>query len=50
MQILDYKKKQLRNKIIPLAKVLSRSQKFDKAMGEPKEEMQMSYSTYSKVH
>ena len=43
MQIVDHKVKQLRNKTIPLVKVLSRSQKFEEATWETEEEMQKFY-------
>ena len=39
VQILDHKGKQLRNKTIPLVKVLWRSQKFEEATWETEEEM-----------
>jgi len=39
MQILNHKVKQLRNKTIPLVKVLWRSQEFEEATWEPEEEM-----------
>jgi len=43
VQILDRKEKQLRNKVIPLVKVLWRSQKLEEITWEPEEEMQRSH-------
>jgi len=43
VQILDRKEKQLRNKVIPLVKVLWRSQKLEENTWEPEEEMQRSH-------
>ena len=43
VQILDRKEKQLRNKMIPLIKVLWRSQKIEETTWEPEEEMRMSH-------
>ena len=43
VQILNRKEKQLRNKMIPLIKVLWRSQKLEETTWEPEEEMQKSH-------
>ena len=43
VQILDYKIKTLRNKDIPLVKVLWRNQKTEEATWEREEEMRTSY-------
>jgi len=43
-RILDYKEKHLRNKIIPLVKVLWRSQQIEEATWEQEKEVQNNYS------
>ena len=43
VQIMGYNVKQLRNKMIPLVKVLWRSQRIEEATWEPEEEMRRSY-------
>ena len=43
VEILDRKEKQLRNKMIPLIKVLWRSQKIKEITWEPEEEMRKTY-------
>ena len=43
VQIIDRKEKQLRNKMIPLIKVLWRSQKIEETTWEPEEEMRKSH-------
>ena len=43
VQILDWKDKTLRNKVIPLVKVLWRNQKVEEATSEREDEMRMKY-------
>ena len=43
VQILDRKEKVLRNKTVPLVKVLWRGQKYEEATWEPEEQMRSSY-------
>ena len=43
VQVLDRKEKQLRNKAIPLVKVLRRSQEIEETTWEAEEEMRKTY-------